>query len=450
MGSYVVDSDNDDDDALSRPPPVYEVPVPVPRKYRVAQEGKRDGRGGCGGGGGGDAPRKRNNRTSALESIPVEYEEYYDDASIIEALKILSSTHMARSKRMRELEKHVNEHAPAKEGADDPKRLLLKRLRRVDGCQRWVEDLERLSHAPNENGHRRRTVLYGRKRLKVADSLWGRRYPICTTKIMLPTYRTPRSVALQGAPREVRRQVCKDIYYDVDMVNSFIRIATAKAKTYGMDPPLKTLQQYGSDDVVREEMLRQIMTHHKIHERDDAKRLPLVLLHGGSYKGWLKDTRPPVWTPLPWVTAFSNDVGRLLAAMLEQTDGIEAEIAMEKGVIVHEKKRKPYNLSGGIAEADRTIFASIMQSYEDMLLDIVVDSFKREGWTVGSLQFDGLYVEPRSGFSLDETMRIAEKAVNRRTHGEFEVSLKCKELYGESSSAVLDEWATAHLTHVGA
>jgi hypothetical protein len=135
--------------------------------------------------------------------------------------------------------------------------------------------------------------------------------------------------------------------------------------------------------------------------------------------------------------------------MLEQTDGVEADIAKEKGVIVREKKRKPYNLSGGISEADRTIFASIMQSYEDMLLGLVVDAFRGEAWTVGSLQFDGLYVEPQEGVDVEETMRFAEREVYRRTSGEFQVSLKCKELYGESSDAILEEWATAHLAHVG-
>ena len=450
MVGYVVDSD-DDDDMPPRPPPVYAnpVPVPVPRKSQKFQKFQKFQKAQNGRSASAGEARIRKATGSSLERVGAEYEEYYDAKAIVEALTVLSSAQTARTRRIRELEQYTAQHAATVEGADDPPRLLLKRLRRVEGCQRWIEDLERLSHAPNEHGHRRRTVSYGRKRLKVAGCLWGRRYPICASKIMLPTYRVPQSVALQGAPREVRLQLCKSIYYDIDMVNSFIRIAMAKAKTYGMDPPLKTLALYGSDDGVREEMLRQIMTHHQIYERNDAKRLPLSLLHGGSYKGWLKDTRPPVWTPLPWVTAFSNDVGRLLAAMLEQTDGVEADIAREKGVIVREKKRKPYNLSGGIPEADRTIFASIMQSYEDGLLDIVVDAFRREGWAVGSLQFDGLYVEPQEGIDVEETMRFAEKEVSRRTRGEFDVSLKCKELYGESSDAILEEWATAHLAHVG-
>lgn len=440
MVVYAVGSDDDDDDAPCRPPPAYANPAPASRKSRKHSAGRpADGGNAC----------KRKVQSSSLEPIDEEYEEYYDGVALAEALTLLCSTQTARTDRIRELEQYTAKHPAVARGADDPSRLLLKRLRRVESCQRWLEDLERVSHAPNEHGHRRRTVSYGRKRLSVADCLWGRRYPLCSAKIMLPTYRHPRSLALQGAPREVRRQLCKRIYYDIDMVNSFIRIAMAKAVAYGMDPPLETLALYGSDDRVREEMLQQIMTHHQIYERDDAKRLPLQLLHGGSYSGWLKETRPPVWTPLPWVTAFSNDVGRLLAAMLEQSGGIEAAIAKEKGVIVREKKRKPYNLSGGIPEADRTIFASIMQSYEDGLLAIVVDAFKCEGWTVGSLQFDGLYVEPRVGVSVEETMRVAEQEVHRRTRGEFSVSLKCKELYGESSSAVMEEWATAHLAHIG-
>ena len=77
-------------------------------------------------------------------------------------------------------------------------------------------------------------------------------------------------------------------------------------------------------------------------------------------------------------------------------------------------------------------------------------AFRREGWTIGSLQFDGLYVQPRDGVPVEETMRFAEEEVRRLTKGEFEVSLKCKALYGQSSSSALAEWRTAHLTHVGA
>lgn len=397
----------------------------------------------------GDGKSRKRMRKTTLEMVDGVFEEYYDAAAMSQALEIFASTMTARTRRIRELEQYILAHPQKEESTDDPQRVLLKRLRRVDGCQKWIRDLECLSSKPDECGRRCRTVSYGRKRLQVSGSLWGRRYPMCSTKIMLSTYRVPCSVALQGAPREVRQHICSGIYYDVDMVNSFIRIALAKAKTYAIDPPLEMLARYGSDDSVREEMLERIMTHHQIYERDDAKRLPLALLHGGSYQGWLREVRPPVWEPLEWVTTFSNDVGRLLTTMLNRRDGIEVEIVKEKKVLVRDKKRKPYHLHGGIPEVDRTIFASIMQSYEDRLLSIVVDAFCQKGWAVGSLQFDGLYVEPLAGHSIYDAMRFAEQEVRRRTKGEFDVSLKCKDLYGQSSSALLEEWRTAHLAHVG-
>lgn len=443
MSRHYVDSDNDEEELAARPPPTIQT---LPRSGKTGPGGSGSV---CSSNATYDDRRKHKNRPSQIERVDGEFEEYYDNAKLIEAITTLASTQGARTKRILELERYAKENPAVEEGPDDPHRLLLKRLRRVEGCQRWCEDLERVSHPPNKLGLRRRTVGYGRKSLKIAKCMWGRRYATCTAKIKLPTYRGPRSVALQGAPREVRLVICSPVYYDVDMVNSFIRIAIAKARTYGMDPPLKTLELYGSNDALRETMLRQIMEHHQIYDRDIAKRLPLQLLHGGSYKGWLKDERPPVWEPLPWVNDFSNDVSRLLVAMLERPDGIERAITQERPTIVRDKKRKSYSLHGGIAEADRTIFANIMQSYEDELLLIIIGAFQREGWTIGSLQFDGLYIEPREGVSVEETMRFAEEEVHRITKGEFDVSLKCKELYGESSDGAFTEWRTAHLANVG-
>ena len=406
----------------------------------------------AGGGSGGSATNKRHkshSRPSELKPTDGEYQEYYDNASLVEALKVLTTTQVARERRIDDLDRYVKDNPLAKDAPNDPPRLLLKRLRRVQECQRWCEDLERVSHAPDARGRRRRTVRYARKELKVSKLAWGRRYAKCDATVWDATHRVAKSVALQQAPREVRLGLCSVIYEDVDMVNSFIRIAICKAKTYGMTPPLEMLEKYGSDDAVRETMLETIMEHHKIYDRTDAKRLLLVLLHGGSYAKWLNDMRPPVCERLEWVKDFSKDVSRLLAEMLVCPDGIEAAVVMERSVLIKEKKRESFAPNGGIAEVDRTIFANIMQSYEDRLLCIVIDSLKSKGWTIGSLQFDGLYVEPREGLCLEAAMRFAEDEVLRQTGGEFNVSLKRKELYGMPTSTVLSEWRTAHLAHVG-
>ena len=43
------------------------------------------------------------------------------------------------------------------------------------------------------------------------------------------------------------------------------------------------------------------------------------------------------------------------------------------------------------------MFAYVMQSYEDRILRIIVRALRDKGWTVSSLQFDGVYVRARPG-----------------------------------------------------
>lgn len=275
------------------------------------------------------------------------------------------------------------------------------------------------------------------------------------------TSRAPCSLALQGAPREVRALLCSSLYEDVDMVNSFPRIALAFARMFGIPHLVPQLRRYVEGDPehgvtaeeAREGLLAEIVEAHGLSVRESsrelAKILPITLLHAGTYSGWIKNVEPPNATVrVPAVVEFSAEVLLIIRRVLASNIGIAGAMNAMRNQIALEKKRgKTAFKTGAVADVDRTIFARVMQSYEDDLLAIVIDVFVRYGWTVGSLQFDGLYIDAvnaPTNISLDETIARAEQAVHDLTDGQFSILLKRKHMFGTTTSHIMDQWRTVH------
>ena len=72
-----------------------------------------------------------------------------------------------------------------------------------------------------------------------------------------------------------------------------------------------------------------------------------------------------------------------------------------------------------------------------MILTSIDEHFQSEGWTVASLQFDGLLVEHRPGADLDAAMRGAEHAARERLG--YAIKLKEKPLFEVDASETFDE-----------
>ena len=83
----------------------------------------------------------------------------------------------------------------------------------------------------------------------------------------------------------------------------------------------------------------------------------------------------------------------------------------------------------------RTAFSHCIFEVEDSVLTVIDRSFRQNGWTVGSLIYDGLHIEHRAGDEydrrrwnlLDQAMREAEQAVKTQTG--FKIKLVEKQLY---------------------
>jgi len=83
--------------------------------------------------------------------------------------------------------------------------------------------------------------------------------------------------------RPTRHALCKDIYVDVDMVNCHPSILSQICKQHKhpcpkLDKYVSSAKQYRSD----------IESYHQC-SRDTAKRLPISLMMGGTYGGWIED-----------------------------------------------------------------------------------------------------------------------------------------------------------------
>ena len=83
--------------------------------------------------------------------------------------------------------------------------------------------------------------------------------------------------------RQTRHSLCDGIYADIDMVNAQPSALYAIAKQNDQDLPF--LKLYVDDPKKYRTM---IMEHHDC-DKDVAKNLPISLMMGGSYDGWLKE-----------------------------------------------------------------------------------------------------------------------------------------------------------------
>jgi phage/plasmid-associated DNA primase len=85
--------------------------------------------------------------------------------------------------------------------------------------------------------------------------------------------------------RPTRHSLCDGIYIDIDMVNCQPKIIMEICSHHHI--PMVALKKY----VDNTQHFRQaIMRHHKV-SKDIAKRLPICLMFGGSYDGWIIDNK---------------------------------------------------------------------------------------------------------------------------------------------------------------
>ena len=361
---------------------------------------------------------------------------------------------------------------------------LLHRLRRIEGTFRWIDVTVKTAQLKQNTGSKRsffeRSVQYTQKALKNGE-LYGRRYAATSETIQCvqkgrPYHQRSESygmkgederkieqrvvVALQGAPRELRNALCGLIYYDIDFFCSFpqlvwsllLRILRTKptSESDAIRTQTTVLEQYVCSEAKREQMLQNIMHHHQIEVREVAKKLPLVLLHGGAYSTWSNNVLPANSEPYPPMVEFAASIKLIVSMVLKSGEEGMYDIETKMVGAREELRRKEevFARTDAIDKLDMRIFSLILHSYEDVMLRVVVDTFTREKWTVGSLQFDGIYVEATDDEGeierLKVTMGNAGDNVTKLVGDTFTPSLVLKPLYKLPCKSTFEDWATAH------
>lgn len=352
------------------------------------------------------------------------FTEYYDmkeiDVALRYAMRLLPTVKTKHAELV--LLRKTRKQGEDKRGFTRVDRLC-KRVGRMYNAMDYIIKFHNFisTNKVSEDGYVSRRVSYIRKKLhndKAVGTEWGRRFPIKkipgakqvvrveeSVKYETSAYQPrTRSFTLQEMQREVRA-LSRRRYTDIDTVNAFLQIANYLVDLYGLGETCPILKLNTTNPKERENMLFRIMKHHNIKSRDDAKTLLLVLMHGGTYYGWIQRVGPPNATELAEVVSYAKELYSLAKAMINGPKTVlEADIVAEKDLIAEEKEERgvqktPFfwsessRNSEALSKTERSIFARIMQSYEDRTLRVIHDSLTRDGWVVGSLQFDGLLVD---------------------------------------------------------
>lgn len=139
--------------------------------------------------------------------------------------------------------------------------------------------------------------------------------------------------------RPTRHALCEDIYIDIDMVNAQPTIIFEICKKQHISVP--ALQQYVENtQTIREA----IMQHHGV-SKEVAKNLPISIMFGGSYSGWMKEFNVVQNDniKLKEIVELENDLNRIMEIVyLSNKDTIEKTVLKQdpdKWKTFHEKKR---------------------------------------------------------------------------------------------------------------
>ena len=105
---------------------------------------------------------------------------------------------------------------------------------------------------------------------KLAKHKWGRITP--TNYLSLSIFHRP-----------TRHAFCEDYYIDYDMINAHPSLIHEICKHHNLH------NQYLADYVANPKHYRQVIMNHHNCDKDRAKRLPIILMFGGTYHTWVEE-----------------------------------------------------------------------------------------------------------------------------------------------------------------
>lgn len=262
--------------------------------------------------------------------------------------------------------------------------------------------------------------------------------------------RTASHPSYQHCPSSLRPLLAKHYYHDVDIVNCHPTLFLQVAKKMGVgEDELGPLHEYVTD---RDAVLNRIGEWYGVPAKR-CKYAVLRVLNGGSLYTWVKDEKctrnhddpQPDLTDLELVAnavreaffkmdPFQSVVKTLTESLKVSTQSTlkRAEACLQQATtpderIEAEKMVKKARMKATQTAIKRSVFSACAFELEDTILDVIDVYLQENGWTVSSLQFDGLHVEHRADSILRDAMDGAEEAVNKKLG--YQIKLDEKDLF---------------------
>ena len=232
----------------------------------------------------------------------------------------------------------------------------------------------------------------------------------CKTDEPFITYETPYTYAnglndgrlygrkgMQTCPRKIRHTLCKDIYDDLDFVNSHPSILEWYCKQHGI--VCDNLSRYVTN---RDKMLKIISSFYK-EEQDETKERIIALINNGYLtNGRLNKDNKAIVHP-KWMIAFKKEMKNILNAIK-----IREPEAFKRASI-----KNPRNKLG-------SMISQVLSRHEGDILMFLLNTVQQDGLTVGVLCLDGLMIEKNEGRGID--IARYEQLIKEK----FDINLKLK------------------------
>ena len=279
--------------------------------------------------------------------------------------------------------------------------------------------------------------------------------------------RTASHPSMQHCPSGLRPLLIRHYYHDIDIVNCHPSLMIQVAVNMGVPPDkIERLAEYVNN---RAAVLQRIGDHYGIPAAK-AKFGVLIVLNGGSIAKWVngKDTgctrgKNQDQADLRDLEKAANTVHDAFFAMPQFKNHVESLRSELKATATAKVKAAEERVRAASSSAsrdrartelgnarrkasttaiERSVFSACIFELEDMVLTVIDEHFQSNGWTVSSLQFDGLHVEHRATDTYDEktggwvqleaAIRGAEQAIESKLG--YKIKLKEKELFEKAST----------------
>ena len=270
---------------------------------------------------------------------------------------------------------------------------------------------------------------------------------------------THATASLGGCPREIRTLLTCHLMLDMDIANALPSIASQLDRLgLARSQHLEALNAYSQD---RDACLNRIIAKHGIRPQDNesprdiAKRLANSILFGANYNSWVKK----------YTTALDNtthrdatlvrlqDQIRTLWAEVERTAGAKVQSVIRDAPGEHQKRHKQ-------SASPAYVFTKVLNEIEAYVLHTASHFLHHAGWTVHSMQQDGILVRPpaslrpeqgnRPGRELVAAAEAALRTIVKQTTDTIskppplglglDITLTVKELYGIDPETILSSF----------